>query len=324
MRPLLLAVSVIALTLMGILVWWLIVRGHCSYGTSDTFTQDDASPTFSGPQSGRIPGSTPIPKVIRQIVRDKNNINPEIRKVMTKLRNDNPGWKYELYDVIDCQKYLKRYHPGRIEHAYDSINPDYGAGKSDLFRYVLMYDKGGAYFDDKSCAVKPLDQIIRPDDEYILTHWPTRDWHEIIGNERGEFQQWHIICRPQHPFLAAAIERVLNNIENYNMDRDGVGQKLLAVTGPIAYSLAIYPLTKTHYHRVAVDSEDIGLVFNGSLGGAHTHRSYSGRTHYSALTTPIIQDSYGENDFSDVHSAADHDAGAIAALDSLTSSVGEN
>ena len=42
--------------------------------------------------------------------------------------------------------------------AYNKIKP--GAGKADLFRYLIMYDNGGTYFDiDTSCKVPLRDYI---------------------------------------------------------------------------------------------------------------------------------------------------------------------
>lgn len=228
-------------------------------------------------------GKNLIPKSIYQLVKDKNNINEKIKKSMLNLRSMNPNWNYVLLDNNDIDLYLTKYHPGRIQDAYNKINPEYGAGKSDLFRYVLMYDKGGVYLDDKSSTSISLDDIIKEDDEYILSHWISKDWNDLIGNEFGEFQQWHIICRPQHPYLKDVINKVISNINNYDYFRDGYGKSLLHVTGPIPYTTAILPILDLHYHRIAREHTNIHLIYNDN-----EHRSLSKSTHYTDLTSPII------------------------------------
>jgi hypothetical protein len=226
-----------------------------------------------------------IPRVILQAVKDKNDIHPKIAESMNRLKDNNPGWEYNLMDHEDIAEFLSTHHPGRVENAWHSINPEYGAARSDLFRYVWMYDNGGAYFDDKSSADRPLDDIIQFDDEYILSHSGSKNWAEEIGNEYGEFHQWHIISTPRHPFLKAVINMVLDNIENYDPSRDGVGgDAVLRLTGPIAYTKAIIPLLEDNPHRIAIRYHKIGLVY--TVPGHHAKLRTT--THYKLLETPIV------------------------------------
>jgi molybdopterin synthase catalytic subunit len=226
-----------------------------------------------------------IPRVILQVVRDKNDIHPKIAEVMNHLKDQNPRWEYSLMDDEDIAKYLRTHHPGRVENAWHSINPEYGAVRSDLFRYLWMYDNGGVYFDDKSSINRPLDDIIRFDDEYILSHWSSKEWAEEIGNEHGEFQQWHIICIPRHPFLREVISKVLDNIENYDHSRDGVGIAVLHLTGPVAYTNAILPILTAYPHRIAITNDELGLIYN-VLGTNHFNLRKD--AYYKLLETPII------------------------------------
>lgn len=41
-----------------------------------------------------------------------------------------------------------------------------------------MYDQDGVYLDLKSATKRPLDDIIRPNDEFILSHWEFDRPHE--------------------------------------------------------------------------------------------------------------------------------------------------
>jgi GR25 family glycosyltransferase involved in LPS biosynthesis len=240
-----------------------------------------------------------IPKNIYTIVSDKHNIHKSIKDNIKHTRNLNPAWVLKIFDYSDIEDYISRFHPGRIYNSYNSINPEYGAGKADFFRYILMYDMGGVYMDDKSGSRKPLDDIILESDQYILTHWEENEWSEELGNDRGEFQQWHIICKPKHPFLKAVIDSVLKNIDEYSVCKDGVGSKLLQITGPVMYTKAIIPLLPYYYHRIIDTHNQAGLVYNNT-GSGYDHRNKDGKTHYTLLKTPIIKKTNNITDITDI------------------------
>jgi mannosyltransferase OCH1-like enzyme len=169
---------------------------------------------------------------------------------------------------------------------YNKINPKYGACRADLFRYLLMYKEGGVYLDIKSAIKYPLNKIILPDDEYILSYWDHPIKKSATGNSMGEYQQWHVICRPKHPFLYAVINDVIKNIDNYNIETDGVGKPgVLKVTGPIAYTKAIMPIVDKYNCRIVELNDYIGLIYNNLQ---QSHKNLFSKAHYSKISEPII------------------------------------
>jgi mannosyltransferase OCH1-like enzyme len=167
------------------------------------------------------------------------------------------------------------------------INPKYGAARADFFRYLLMYREGGVYLDIKSGAKFPFNNIIFPDDEYILCHWELPAQTEILLNQYGEYQQWHIICKPSHPFLGAVIKSVMENIKTYRIS-DGIGKPgVLKVTGPIVYTEAIMPIVDNYKHRLITNNNIIGLIYN-NLSGNLNHENRFAKPHYSKIKEPII------------------------------------
>lgn len=227
-----------------------------------------------------------IPKKIFQIISDKNTINPRFQKNIEYIKKTNPNWQYFLYDNKSAVEYIATYYGQDMLRYYYAINPKYGASRADFFRYLLMYREGGVYLDIKSAMEYPLDSVIHPDDEYILVHWFSREQCSVLKNKYGEYQQWHIICRPNHPYLKHVIEKVIQNIENYDVFSDGVGkQGVLTVTGPIAYTLAILPIVNMYGHRLVYAHENIGLVYN-NIG--KNHENLFDTPHYSKIKEPII------------------------------------
>jgi FkbM family methyltransferase len=195
-----------------------------------------------------------IPRIIHQTSGFKKDELPkEIVDNINRLKEMNPTFEYRYYDNDDCIKFIKINYDKKTLDLYLSINPNFGPARADLFRYLLMYKVGGVYLDIKSYTIRPLDEILLPSDEYLLSHWGGKDWASLLGYEHGEFQNWHIICVPSHPFLKKTIENVMNNISNYNPDKlstmGGVEvekSRVVLTTGPIPYSISILSLIKNY------------------------------------------------------------------------------
>jgi mannosyltransferase OCH1-like enzyme len=233
------------------------------------------------------PDKQEIPKYIFQTIRSKNDINDKIMRNIKYLRDNNPTYKYFLYDDNDCINFIKNNYDKKILDVYMSINAKYGPAKADLFRYLLMYKYGGIYLDIKSSCDVPFSKIIDNDTKYILSHWSVRGHssRKKLNNFYGEFQQWHIICIPQHPFLKKVIDDVVNNIKNYNIYKDGTGKDMvLEITGPIAYTKAITPLLNKYGHVLYKSHKHIKLLY-----ASFDHIEYYGDTHYSLCTEPLIK-----------------------------------
>eukprot|EP01036_Dinobryon_divergens_P028859 gene28859-37868_t len=54
--------------------------------------------------------------------------------------------------------------------AYHAINPICGAAKADIWRYAVLYTFGGAYIDDDSDLIAPLDDVVKPSDRLIISY----------------------------------------------------------------------------------------------------------------------------------------------------------
>ena len=66
--------------------------------------------------------------------------------------------------------------------------------RADFFRYLLVYQLGGVYLDIKSSLDKPLKDVLRAEDQFILTHWDNRPGEQYEGI--GIYPNWA-------PFLVA-------------------------------------------------------------------------------------------------------------------------
>ena len=238
-----------------------------------------------------------IPKNIFMTMSNKNKLNPIFSKNIETLKEKNKGWKFKFFDDKAQINFISKHYSLDYLNLYLSIDKKYGAARADYFRYLLMYKLGGVYLDIKSTCNKKLDDVIGIKDEYILSEW-SKDpkskyfgWGNHKSSDIGtELQQWHIICKPKHPFLKAVIDCVSQNIKSYQPLRDGVGKLgVLNMTGPLAYTRAIRPLIRKYKHRL-VDIEQLGFDYSMllSLGVTKKHTKFM-PSNYRKLKRPIIK-----------------------------------
>ncbi len=78
-----------------------------------------------------------------------------IKQVLEK----NPEFDYYLYSDEECRMFIQHNFPADVVKAFDSLRP--GAYKSDLWRYCILYKKGGVYMDIKMKPLVPLTNFIK-------------------------------------------------------------------------------------------------------------------------------------------------------------------
>jgi inositol phosphorylceramide mannosyltransferase catalytic subunit len=226
-----------------------------------------------------------VPRTIHRTWRDAN-LPPKFRAAWEHTARHNPGFEQVLHTDAEADAFMRQHCSPREYRAYQRINPLYGAARADLFRYVLLYNVGGVYLDAKSAA-NSLCSLVRKEDGFLLSPWSWMPHFLAFKNSFGEFQQWHIVCAPRHPFLQRVIDHVVHNIESYSAQEYPPSKhSVLRLTGPIAYTHAILQAINegvTDYRTVC---NDANKVFVYDLNGGHTRMP--GLTHYSRLTAPLV------------------------------------
>jgi len=235
-----------------------------------------------------------IPRIIHQTY--PGAALPEaLRDNVANLVSANPGWDHRLYDDQAIERFISEHYPKELLSAYLRIRPEYGAARADFFRYLAIYRLGGVYLDIKSRFTRPIDEVIDGEEQIILSQWRNGmgQAHQGFGLHQelahiagGEFQQWHVIAAPGHPFLRAVILKVLSNLDRYSPWKYGVGRiGVFRLTGPIAYTLAIHPLLGTSPAKVVSDETALSLEY--SITGDYVHKDAFQR-HYSQYDTAIL------------------------------------
>lgn len=236
---------------------------------------------------------TTIPRIVHQTFPTKD-LPEAIRAGRNRSIAENPDWDFRLYSDDAIETFIQTHYGAAILAVYRLLRPEYGAARADLFRYLLVYAVGGAYLDIKSRFTGPINAAIRGDESFILAHWRNApgEIHQGMGLldevghvPGGEYQQWHVIGAAGHPFLRAVLIAVLADIECYSPWTTNVGRiGVLRLTGPIAYTRAIYPIREAHPHVLAKDETEFSLQYSG-----YKREKVFAIPHYSALTIPIVK-----------------------------------
>lgn len=239
-----------------------------------------------------------IPRIIHQTFPTRQ-MPDEIEQNIACLKAINPNWEYRFYGDKDISDFIRQNYNHKVLEYYNRINPAYGAARADLFRYLVIYKCGGVYIDIKSTTTLPLDSVLKDSDCFLLSHWQNKKneeyegfgFHWDLDVPDGEFQQWHVISVPGHPFLKAVIETIFMNIDHYLPSLHGVGQYgVMRVTGPITYTKSIVPLLPLHHYRMVDSTADLGL--NYSIYAKFSHMKIYKAKHYTVLQEPIVRLGY--------------------------------
>ena len=181
----------------------------------------------------------PIPKLIHFIWAGGEKLLPEINANRIRVwAAKHPCFNVYLWidrattSTETLAQYNSRYHFDEISNItlkditeervvdefsryhLDKLMPNYGAS-SDLLRYRILCEFGGAYFDsdvETSDEKYPLnyDGLFDSPEKSILrlTHYTQH--HYALGNDA-------LICTPQHPFMLALYAEAKSNHDTYLM-----------------------------------------------------------------------------------------------------------
>jgi mannosyltransferase OCH1-like enzyme len=165
-----------------------------------------------------------IPYKIHQTFKT-NHIPTDMYNAVLTWLNLNPAYDYHFYDDNDIVSYIDSFDCGDfsitnsdLKRAYLSMNT--GAGKADLFRYIVMYQSGGIYMDIDTKCLKSFDSFIAKDDELVSG----------VGI-RGDLHQWGLIYKAKHPFMKKTLENSVFHILQRTFIK-GFENSLEGLTGP--------------------------------------------------------------------------------------------
>jgi len=127
-----------------------------------------------------------------------------------------------------------------------------GAYKADLWRYCILYKKGGIYLDIKYEPVNGFKFINMTENE----HW-------VLDHDKNGIYNALMVCKPNNKILLKAIYNIVENVKN-----KFYGNSALEPTGPLL--LAKYfslsdKLKFDMYHDLYETISNRFIIFNGHI-----------------------------------------------------------
>lgn len=183
-----------------------------------------------------------IPKIVYQTW-EVNSFGRRHKKSIQTFRRLNSDLSFTLFDSKARDEYMMTEWGNRkIYEAYRCAT--IGALKADIFRYCILYNRGGYYFDISKGLTESITKLHRPSASSFLALESNSDPEGIAkGNELAPTNlivQWGLGFAPQHPILANHIARIEATLNEY-IDRVFPLPKeaILRFTGPIAFSQSV-------------------------------------------------------------------------------------
>ena len=178
-------------------------------------TNSQIDPIYNKPYPNKLPENCTfnIPTNIFQTWQTKN-LPPSMFNAISKIKNQNPRFNYFLFDDNDCREFIKTNFPADVLNAYDRLIP--GAYKADLWRYCILYKKGGIYLDIKYEPINGFKFYNLLEKE----HWVQDVTKTNVYNAL-------MVCKEGNPLLLKAINQICENVKNRYY-----GEGFLDPTGP--------------------------------------------------------------------------------------------
>jgi mannosyltransferase OCH1-like enzyme len=191
-----------------------------------------------------------IPKIIYKTGPFKEaNLPITVKSIFKQTIRKNPGYQIEYYDDDRCREFLSSNYPPEVLESYDNIIP--GAYKADLFRYCILYKKGGIYTDLPLHFLIPISSLIDHEkNDLVLVDDMA---HPTIPNPGIQISFMAAI--PNHPVYKKAIEMAVETIKNKEY---GVDQ--LDVMGPKSFRRVVN-ITNTKYRVDLIQHDNDYLKF---------------------------------------------------------------
>ncbi len=187
-----------------------------------------------------------IPPIVIQTWEDRLFGKSHLRE-MEHFRALNPELSFELWDREQRESYLRdKWGKHPIFDIYQKSL--FGPMKADIFRYCLMADRGGFYFDiSKGCMV-PLRTLYGPETEALITFEPHVSPIPCPPAVAPHLKhpdklalQWGFGFAPGHPIPLRTIANICAEYPRYQGKVFGFPKDAIReLTGPIMFTKSLH------------------------------------------------------------------------------------
>jgi mannosyltransferase OCH1-like enzyme len=186
-----------------------------------------------------------IPPVVYQTW-EENLFGRRHLRALERFRKDNQDLRFVLMDRTERDAYMAKswgHHP--VHAIY--CGAQFGPMRADIFRYCLLHECGGYYFDINKAVTVPIRSLHAPDTTAFLSHehsectiLPSRRTLDLMPLPGHYIAQWAFGFAPQHSFLARTIAYICEFADAYaNRTFSTPKSAILQLTGPGMFTRAV-------------------------------------------------------------------------------------
>ncbi len=183
-------------------------------------------------------------------------VDETMARVMTAFRQVNAGFGFHFFDDARMQAYMDEVWGGHDIHGVFTATR-HGAARADIWRYCILYERGGVYLDIDSTLKIKLDELPKgiaelisfetnpllsqtdpalfPEDARYLAPPPAllHPGHLVLN--------WCLMFCPKHPVLERVIERICRHASRYRgVSFENVAQAIFHFSGPLVLTQAVW------------------------------------------------------------------------------------
>ena len=206
---------------------------------------------------------------------------------LLKFRNINKNLSFKIFTNSMMEDYMQqKWGHKKIYTIFK--NALIGPLKTDIFRYCILYDRGGYYFDISRACKIPLTKLHNKNSKFIITYEDTNCF--IPPNNKNVFLlkrpfshilQWGLAFEKKNKFLDLLIKEISKSYPLYkNKIFENPKLAILNFTGPGMYTKVmreyLLKCKKNDYKELDTKFNGNGIFkLNGSQVRYHIEPSYT-------------------------------------------------
>lgn len=181
-----------------------------------------------------------------------------MREAMNTWKNLNPEYDHVYMDDQQAAKFILEEFGEDWYKKFMSL--PVGVMRGDLWRYMIIYARGGVYADlDTECLLP-------------ISTWMKKGAKMIVCPEtKTDFCQWTFAATKKHPVIKSVLEQIWEKLENPNYDEPHF---VHTHTGPTVWSYGIKKALKIDYSLDIVD--DFEKINNSKKAKWYKFHCYGG------------------------------------------------
>ena len=184
-----------------------------------------------------------------------------------KFRNLNPDISWLLFDENKLNDYMLKFwgqHP--IYQVF--IKSKFGPMRADIFRYCILFDRGGYYFDISKGCESPIRMMHDKNCEALISfennsHSNTLEVETsaLLDHPHNLIIQWGFGFAKGHIFLEEVIRSIVDRYRDYEGTIfQNPKEAILELTGPRAFTAAVQSKINTSNLQFVTQA---GIDFHG-------------------------------------------------------------